>query len=65
MSLRFAQGKLSPRKRGCGRLGMTTLGTVAAWLKPCPSQVLRPVSFLPSLRDSLVLKLTQDLRPGL
>ena len=41
---------------------MTTLGTVAAWLKPCPSQVLRPVSFLPSLRDSLVLKLTQDLR---
>ncbi len=25
MSLRFAQGKLSPRERGCGRLGMTTL----------------------------------------
>src|SRR5439155_22080732 len=37
---------------------MTTLedfgGTA---VKPCPSQVLRPVSFLPSLRDSLVLKL--------
>src|SRR5438093_10311210 len=42
-----------------------TFRYLAAWLKPCPSQVLRPVSFLPSVRDSLVLKLTQDLRPGL
>jgi hypothetical protein len=43
--LGFARGRLSPRKRGCGRLGMTKLNDVAVRLKPHPFKTGTEMSF--------------------